>query len=114
MFEARLSEGAAFKKLIEAMKDLFQDVNFDCNEQGLSCQAMDSSHVCLCSVLLRASMFETFRCDRNATLGMSTSTMSKILKCAGNDESITLKAEDNADVAKFIFEKPSKYISHSC
>merc|ERR1719219_2787337 len=31
--------------------------------------------------------------------------MSKILKCAGNDESITLRSEDNADSVTFIYER---------
>jgi len=105
MFEAKLTDGAPLKKLIEAMKDLFADVNFDCSSSGITCQAMDSSHVCLCSVLLRAEAFDPYRCDRNLTLGLNCVTMSKILKCAGNDESITLRSEDNADSVTFVYEK---------
>ncbi len=33
--------------------------------------------------------------------------MSKILKCAGNDDSLTLKAADDADSIQFLFESPS-------
>lgn len=108
MFEAKLAEGTHLKKLMEAMKDVFGDVNFDCSASGISCQAMDSSHVCLCSVLLRADSFEPYRCDRNITLGMNCVTMSKILKCAGNDESITMRAEDNADNITFVYEKQNQ------
>lgn len=36
------------------------------------------------------------------------SSMSKILKCAGNDDLITLRAEDNADTLVLVFETPSK------
>ncbi len=36
-------------------------------------------------------------------------SMSKILKCAGNDDAITVKAGDNADTVTFMFESPSKY-----
>jgi len=107
MFEAKLTDGAPLKKLIEAMKDLFTDVNFDCTSSGITCQAMDSSHVCLCSVLLRNDTFDPYRCDRNLTLGMNCATMSKILKCAGNDESITLRSEDNADSVTFVYERPN-------
>ena len=108
MFEAKLADGAHLKKLIEAMKDLFVDVNFDCTSAGISCQAMDSSHVCLCSVLLRADSFDPYRCDRSITLGMNSGIMSKILKCAGNDESITMRAEDNPDTINFVYEKPNQ------
>ncbi|XP_057300187.1 proliferating cell nuclear antigen-like [Hydractinia symbiolongicarpus] len=108
MFEAKLEDGTPLKKLIESMKDLFTDVNFDCTAAGISCQAMDSSHVCLCSVLLKADSFDPYRCDRNLTLGMNCVTLSKILKCAGNDESITVRAEDNADTVSFVYEKPNQ------
>ena len=31
-------------------------------------------------------------------------SMSKILKCAGNDDSCTIRAQDNPDTVTFIFE----------
>lgn len=37
------------------------------------------------------------------------SSMSKILKCAGNEDIITLRAEDNADTLALVFEAPSEY-----
>ena len=36
MFEAKLSDAATFKKIIEAIKDLVTDVNIDATPQGLS------------------------------------------------------------------------------
>ena len=36
--------------------------------------------------------------------------MSKILKCASNEDAITIKAGDNADVVTFMFESPSKLL----
>lgn len=35
-------------------------------------------------------------------------SMSKILKCAGNEDIITLRAEDNADTLALVFEAPSE------
>ena len=34
-------------------------------------------------------------------------SMSKILRCAGNDDAVTIKAGDNADTVTFVFESPS-------
>lgn len=34
--------------------------------------------------------------------------MSKILRCASNDDSLTLKAEDGSDTLSFIFESPKQ------
>lgn len=33
--------------------------------------------------------------------------MLKMLKCAGNDDSITLSAQDSVDKVTFVFESPS-------
>ena len=91
MFEARLSEAALLKKLLEAVKELVTDANFDCSATGFQLQAMDSSHVSLVSLSLRSDGFEHFRCDRNLSMGMNLNNMAKMLKCAGNDDVITMK-----------------------
>ena len=104
MFEARLSNGAILKKLIEAIKDLVADVNFDISNDGINLQAMDSSHVALVVLQLRASEFDEFRCDRPQTLGISVGNLAKIMKLAGNDDAVTLRADDEASCLTLIFE----------
>ena len=109
MFEAKLPQGNVLKKVLEAIKDLVPNANWDCASNGLTVQAMDSSHVSLVSLSMSSDGFEPYRCDRNITLGMDTSTLSKILKCASNDDSITIRAEDSGDTVSFVFESQSKY-----
>jgi len=104
MFEARLTQGKILKQILEALKDLVLDANIDCSEEGLSIQAMDSSHVSLCAVALRSDGFDHFRCDRNISLGFNSANLGKILKCADNTDIITLKAEDSADNLTLMFE----------
>ncbi|RKP11157.1 proliferating cell nuclear antigen [Thamnocephalis sphaerospora] len=106
MFEARLSQGAVLKKLIESIRDLVSEGNFDCSENGLSLQAMDSSHVALVAMLLRPDAFDPYRCDRSMPLGISLKSLSSILRCASNDDVITLRAEDPADQLSLVFENP--------
>jgi len=106
MFEARLQHASTLKKILEAMKDLVTEANFDCSSSGIALQAMDSSHVSLIALLLRNDGFEHYRCDKNLSLGINLASMSKILKCAGNDDNVTLKADDNGSVITFMFESP--------
>jgi hypothetical protein len=40
--------------------------------------------------------------------GMKLANLSKILKCAGNDDTITMRSEDNGDLITFVFEAPSE------
>jgi len=53
-----LTEGHTLKKIVEAIKDLVTDVNLDVSPQGISLQAMDTSHVALVSLFLSMEGFE--------------------------------------------------------
>jgi proliferating cell nuclear antigen len=86
MFEARLVQGSLFKKVLDAIKDLVNEANWDCSATGLSMQAMDSAHVSLCFIDLNAEGFDPYRCDRNLTLGLNINKYEFLLfyplKCA--------------------------------
>lgn len=71
MFEAKLIQGSLLKKIIESLKDLVTEANFDLSPGGVSLQAMDSSHVALVALMLRADAFEDYRCDRARSIGNS-------------------------------------------
>ncbi|KAF2800028.1 proliferating cell nuclear antigen [Melanomma pulvis-pyrius CBS 109.77] len=107
MLEARLQQANLLKKVVDAIKDLVQDCNFDCNDSGIALQAMDNSHVALVSMLLRSDAFEPFRCDRNIALGINLGSLTKVLRAAQSDDILTLKAEDAPDVVNLTFESPS-------
>ena len=69
---------------------------------------MDSSHVSLVALKLNSDGFDRFRCDCNVSLGLNLANLSMILKCAGNDDPVTMKAEDGGDNATFMFESPGQ------
>ncbi|KAI0259437.1 proliferating cell nuclear antigen, N-terminal domain-containing protein [Gloeopeniophorella convolvens] len=104
MFEAKLNEAATLKRLLDAVKELVQDANFECNDSGVNLQAMDNSHVALVSVKLHADGFATYRCDRPIPLGVNLNSLTKVLKCAKDDDSCTLKATDDGDVLSLKYE----------
>jgi len=108
MLKAKLAQAGLLKKVVEAMKDLVTDTNLDCSQSGVSLQAMDSSHVALVSLLLRENGFEEYRCDRPRSLGLNLGSFAKILKCAGNDDSLTLSAAEGNDTLSFTFESPKQ------
>jgi len=99
--EAQLQQSVLLKKVVDAMKDLCKDVNFDCSEKGLQVQAMDSSHVALVSLFLRESAFAEFKCDRPTALGMNLDSLAKILKMCGPSDSLKLRWEGGADTVSF-------------
>lgn len=80
----------------------------------LQLQAMDNSHVSLVSLTLRSDGFDKFRCDRNLSMGINLASMVKILECANNDDTLTMKAQDNADTVTFMFESQNQRKVSEC
>lgn len=85
---------------------MMSDCNFDCSEQGISLQALDSTHVALISLLLGSDGFSEYRSDRSLTLGVNIKSLAKILKCGNNDDILTLRAEDKPSTLSLTFEDP--------
>ncbi|XP_019104903.2 proliferating cell nuclear antigen-like [Beta vulgaris subsp. vulgaris] len=107
MLELRLAQGNLLKKVLEPIKDLVNDANFDCTPTCLSLQG----HTPMAFVVLslRAEGFEHYKCDRNISMGMNLTYMAKMLKCADNDDIITIKADDDeSDKVHFVFENPNQ------
>ncbi|KZP03775.1 proliferating cell nuclear antigen [Athelia psychrophila] len=104
MLEAKLDQAIMLKRLLDAIKELVTDANFECTEEGINLQAMDNSHVALVSVKLDAVGFTKYRCDRPMPLGVNLGSLTKVLKCAKDDDVVTLKAGDDADVLNLTYE----------
>mmetsp|Transcript_25437 Transcript_25437/g.64617 ORF Transcript_25437/g.64617 Transcript_25437/m.64617 type:complete len:259 (-) Transcript_25437:205-981(-) len=99
--EAHLTQAVLLKKVVDAIKDLCKDVNFDCSEKGIQVQSMDSSHVALVSLLLRESAFSEFRCERPMSLGMNVESLSKILKMCSPSDTLKVRWQSGADTVSF-------------
>ena len=104
MFEAKFNQSGQIKKLIEAIKDVVSDANLECNENGISLQAMDPSHVSLVSLIIPSEDFEIYRCDEPITIGLNLNSFYKILKCSSNEDSISISCPEISDILTIIFE----------
>ena len=104
MFQATMSQVIIFRKIIESLNALVQEVNIEATNTGLSLQAMDSAHVSLVSLKIQDTGFEEYRCDKNTTLGINLADFSKILKMAKPDDTLTLKAEEDNSYLSILFD----------
>jgi proliferating cell nuclear antigen len=68
---------------------------------------MDNSHVALVAVKLEATGFKKYRCDRPIPLGVNLTSLTKVLKCAKDDDECTIKAADDGDVLNLVYEAKS-------
>lgn len=107
MFEAKIIQGGLLKKVTDALKDIINEASWDCTSVGISLQAMDTCHVSLVQLLLRADGFEKYRCDRILAMGIHMQHFAKFLSCSSKDDIITLKAEDKGDSLEMLFESPN-------
>lgn len=62
----------------------------------------------LCAIVLKSEGFNFYRCDKPFALGLNTPNLAKILKCAGNEDVITLKCEEQTDSLTLVFETPAQ------
>lgn len=104
MLEAKFEEASLFKRIIDGFKDCVQLVNFQCKEDGIIAQAVDDSRVLLVSLEIGVEAFQDYRCDHPVTLGIDLSSLSKILRCGNNSDTLTLIADDNPDSILLLFE----------
>lgn len=104
MFEAKLEEAASFKKIIEAIREMIGECNFDCSDTGIALQSLDKSHIVLVSLLLGPEGFVEYRCDQPLTLGVNVASLATVLRCGGNDDQLTIHSDDQPNELALTFE----------
>ena len=104
MFEARFPNAILLKRILDAIKDLVQDVNWLCTEDGIELQSMDAAHVALVSFTILPDACTVYRCTELHRLGMNVNNLAKIVKCAENDDSVLLRLSKDTSKLEIQFE----------
>lgn len=104
MFEVRFSNAILLKRILDAVKDLVDDVNWLCTEDGIELQSMDSSHVALVSVTILPDACSLYTCTDAIRLGMNVSILAKIIRCAENDDAVLLRQSKDEASLEIEFE----------
>jgi len=112
MFEARFANAILLKRILDAIKDLVQDVNLLCTEDGIELQSMDSSHVALVNFTILAEACTVYRCTETLTLGINVTNLTKIVKCAESDDSVILRQSKDESKLEITFESKSGSRKH--
>lgn len=115
--EGRFPQGVLLKRVFDAVKELVTEVNLDCNESGITMQAMDTSHVALVMLSLKLGAFDHYTCAHDRSLGLNMVQVSKIFKLCGNDDQVIIRNPDDGEAAAggsssdkvtFIFDSASE------
>jgi len=109
VLKASLTTPTILRQVIEGMKDLVKEVNFDCNESGIQVQCMDSSNVGMVHLMMKESAFDEFQCSKPLTLGLNVEALAKVLRMCGTNDRVVLKAggdDVKTDRLRFEFVSP--------
>ena len=98
LIEIKTVQSAAFRVLIEALKEILTDANFEFDESGIKIFAMDSSHTVLVHLKLNSENFEKFECKNKRILGVNMLNLFKLIKTMGNNDSLSLFLEEDTKV----------------
>lgn len=112
-FEGTLNNVTKFRRLIESIKELVKEVNVVITDSGLAIQAMDSSHVALVSANIKSEGFSAFSSTKNITLGVNLENLIKVMRLAGDSDSITMQAGEEGDKLFLSFDNSSKSFHNS-
>jgi len=85
-------DSSPLKNVFHALAELIQEpIQIDCDEEGLSCQAMCTSHVCLIDIALHASGFSEYVCEEKMSIGLLMPITLSAFKCSypGDEVEIT-------------------------
>ncbi len=97
LVEIETLEPSSIKAMFTAVKEQLPDANIIITPEGLSILQMDSTHVVVCQVELKAAKFDKFICKRAIKLGVNIADLVKVLKGVGAKDSLTLFVEDPAN-----------------
>lgn len=99
-----------FTKIIESIKDLNPDANFDFTKEGLHMQVMDNAHVSLSSLTLTKDNFQQYQCENDLTLGINLKSLTLVLKnskgplyMSSQGDKLNLNVEKNSGTAHYVF-----------
>ena len=90
LFEIRTVQSAAFRTLIEALKEILTEANLEFDSTGIKVIDVDETHTVLTYLRLHSDRFEYFYCPAKYVLGINMIYLFKLIKTLSNNDSLTL------------------------
>ena len=90
LFEIRTVQSAAFRTLIEGLKEILAEANLEFDQTGVRIIDVDETHTVLTYLRLDSTKFEYFYCPAKHILGVNMMYLFKLIKTLSNNDSLTL------------------------
>lgn len=111
MIYGTLSKTSTFKKITEVLAT--SDVVLIFDQKGMTCQGMDSSHVSMTFLNLDNRDFQEYTCNTQHRIPLNVLNLSKVIKCAGNDDAMIIRYVDGEDFITLMFKNAERVLQFS-
>ena len=101
-----------FKGIIDILANITENITFHFNENGMSIQAMDGSHISLLYIELFIDQFTTLVVKKPITLSLSTISLKPIIRSMKESDSISMRVKEASSIVDIILidgENKNKY-----
>ncbi|MBU7031572.1 MAG: proliferating cell nuclear antigen (pcna) [Theionarchaea archaeon] len=93
MFRAKL-EAKTWKKIINAIASIIEEVSIDVTSEGIKFTAMDPSHISMVDFHMGKEHFEEYELTEETSLGLDIDENRKIINRSKPDDILTLEADE--------------------
>jgi proliferating cell nuclear antigen len=94
MFRAKL-EAKTWKKIINALASIIEEVSIEVTPEGVQFTAMDPSHISMVDFHMGKEHFEEYELTEEMSLGLDVDENRKIINRSKPDDILTLEADQN-------------------
>ena len=92
-FILKTVQSSAFKTLIEALKDILTECNFEFDQKGIRAIAMDNTHTVLVHLKLDENV-ELFECKQKTVIGLNMLNFFKLIRTMTTNDTLTLALDE--------------------
>ena len=94
-FLAKTKSSTEWKLITNVISTLVEEASFEATVEGIQFRAMDPSHVAMVDLNWPNASFEKYECDKPFKLTLRIEELSKLIKRANQNNSISISAEND-------------------
>ena len=94
-FIAQTNSANEWKTIVNAISIIVEEASFEATPEGIQFRGMDPSHVAMIDLNWPNASFEKYECDKEFKLTLRIEELSKLIKRAKQNNSISISAEDD-------------------
>ncbi|MBI4018687.1 MAG: proliferating cell nuclear antigen (pcna) [Candidatus Aenigmarchaeota archaeon] len=100
MFKAEITDAKLLRDSLDAVSELIDEAELSVSPEGMRIVASDRAVVAVVNFFISKNAFDSYECDKEASLGINLTSMMQILR-RWKDEKMTISAEENKITLSF-------------